>query len=115
MSPLPRETMTEQNYQRWARGLPPVKEVQPVKEDPVPPVVPDQIRFEDLPDLEIKDISCRPKNARNSEKVLFCGYDVWLMFENKKEFTGWMGESDFEKLRRKVPEERSDLKKKISF
>ena len=110
---LIRDAMTGKNYERWLRDLPLVKEEQPVKEDPVPPVVPEQLK--EIPSGEIKDVGCRRRNIRNDEGQIFCGYDVYVLFENGKSVEGWLPEAYFEQLKRRIPQERSDLLKKVSL
>jgi hypothetical protein len=112
---LRRESMTEANYQRWERGLPPIKETQPKKEDPALPIVTGQLRLDDIPNEPMRDIGVRRHNVKNEEGMRFIGYDLCLVFEGGESVEGWLLEADFEQLKRRIPQERSDLLKKVSL
>jgi hypothetical protein len=105
-----------ENYKRWNRGLPLREEPQPTKHElPELPVVPCELKFESLPDQEIRDIGVRVRNVRNKAGVIFCGFDVFVEFENKKSFQGWMNEGEFARLKKKIPEDRIDLLRKATY
>lgn len=113
---IPRDAISMANFERWERGLPPRKEVQPKKVDPVPPVVENQLR--DIPNLPINDVGVRRANMRNPEGTMFIGYDVYLEFEGGKVLEGWLPEGAFLSLKRRImvsQSERTDLIKKMSL
>jgi len=110
---LQREAMSLSDFERQERGLPPKKRVVVPQKDPVAPVVDDQVNLDDLPNLEIVDISARRKNIRNSEGVLFTGYDLYIKFSDDTEISGWTDDGAFQKLRLRIPKERIDLIQKI--
>ena len=114
--PLPKEVMTMQNYRRWERNLPLEKEVKMIRPpEPEAPKVPDQIRFQDIPDQEIKDFGARSKMHKNKDGARFTGWNFYVEFTNGKKVQGWMGEGEFAKLKARIPRERTDLLSKIAL
>ena len=110
---IPRDVMTEEDFGRWERGLPPRRVVKVKREDPVPPEVPNQIK--ELPEEEVKDIGVARHNVQNADGVRFMGYDIFLAFQNEETLEGWLPESEFELLKRRIPPERTDLLRKMSL
>jgi hypothetical protein len=111
-----RDAVSMANWKRMERGLAPLPEPKVKREEPIPPVVEGQLRFDDLPAGEIRDVSrkLRHPSIKNSEGVNFVGYDVFVDVE-KKDFSGWMNELDCERLEKRIPAERSDLRVKFSL
>jgi hypothetical protein len=107
--------MTMDNFKRSERGLPPLPERGTPKPDPELPVVHGQLKLEDIPNKPMRDIGVRPHNVQNEAGVRFMGYDLYLVFEDGEAVEGFLLEVDFEQLKRRIPEERSDLKKKASL
>jgi hypothetical protein len=102
--------MTGSNYKRWLRDLPLQKEVKMIRPpEPEPPVVPDRIKFEDIPDQEISDFNARGRTVKNKDGARFTGYTFFVEFTNKKTLSGWLPESEFLKLKARIPRNRVDL------
>jgi hypothetical protein len=115
---LPRDAISKDDFDAMERGLPVYRKPVTPRPEPEPPIVENQIRFEDISEGGIIDISARGrslKNAvRNAEGQIFTGYDV-LVVVGEKTFSGWMNEKDFLLLKKRVPGDRIDLLRKISF
>ena len=115
---IPRDAVELEDWKLADQGLPVPKKPKVVRPDPEPPHVPNQLKFEDIPQGEIRDISARGrslKNAvRNAEGQIFVGMDVSVAVGDKV-FEGWMAEKDFLLLKRRIPPERIDLLQKIGW
>lgn len=112
---IPKDAMSMENYKRWERDLPLLKEPKPKHEEPAFPVVADEIKFQDIPDKEIRNFSARRRSERCPTGQIFCGWSVLVEFTDGKSITGWMGEAGFEQLKRRIPKERTDLLGKIGW
>jgi hypothetical protein len=113
---IPRDAMGMDNYKRWERGLPLEKEVKHApRPEPQPPFVPDQLKFEEIPDQEIKDFSARGRSVKNKDGVRSTGYSFYLEFTNGKIIQGWLPEGEFQKLKARIPKDRTDLLNKIGL
>ena len=106
---------TISNFKRWERGLPLEKEVKRVRIPPKPPVVADEVKFETIPDQEIKDFGARSRTVKNAEGARFTGWSFYMEFTNGKKVSGWMPEGEFLKLRARIPKDRVDLLGKIAL
>jgi len=113
--PLPKEVMSMQNYKRWERGLPLEKEVKRVRIPPKPPVVPNELKIENIPAKEIRDLSARMRSERGPDGEIFCGWKVWIEFTDNKSLSGWMNEWTLGEFKKRIPPERSDLLGKIAL
>jgi hypothetical protein len=83
--------------------------------EPEPPKVPDRVRFEDIPDQEIKDFGARSRTVKNAEGARFTGWNFYVEFINGKKVQGWLPPDEFQKLRDRIPRERTDLLSKIAL
>jgi hypothetical protein len=110
---IPRDAVDLEDFKRMERGLPPRPKPKVVKPEPEPPVVPDRIRFENIPDKEIRDFAARRHSVRNSSGTIFCGYNFYLEFTDNKSISGWIDEGTLEQLKKRIPQERIDLLRKI--
>jgi hypothetical protein len=109
-----KEAISLANFERAERGLPPIREPKVVRPEPVEPIVSDRIRFEDIPDLEIKDFSARGRAVKNEDGMRFTGFVFYLEFTGGKKVQGWLPEGEFQKLKARIPKERTDLLNKIA-
>ena len=112
---LMKDALTLDNFLRIERGLPPISEKKPPREDPALPVVEDGVKFDSIPDKKIEDFSARQKTVRNKDGVLFTGYNFYVEFSDGKVIQGWLGEADFMRLKARLPVERVDLLQKIGW
>ena len=116
---IPRDTVDggdKEEFEFYLRtGRPYPKPKQEPRPEPIPPVVKNQIHFKDIPDGPVFDIEARMKNHRNATGVSFVGRDVRVQFEGGRLVEGWLSEGDFLELRKRIPSDRIDLLKKISF
>ena len=111
---LPRDAISLEDFNRTERGLAPRKRKVTPRPEPIPPVVDDLLKIEDIPNLEITDFSARGRTVRNEEGMGFTGFDVYVQFQDKSEFEGWMLEGEFQELKARIPKERTDLLQKIA-
>ncbi len=115
---LSQETYTREEWEKIQRGEK-IKRVKPApRPEPTFPKVPDLIKFDDIPLLELdKILSAKMRRVQNEDKINFIGYDVTILLKGKRGpgrpkdgeesveppprvLKGWMIEGDFEKLRR---------------
>ncbi len=112
---IPRNAMSMENYKRWERDLPLRKEPKVIRPEPELPVVPDEVKFDSIPDEEIRDFTARSRSVRNKDGAHFTGYSFYLEFTNGKTVQGWLPEGEFRKLKARIPRERIDLLNKIGW
>ena len=99
------EMITEADWKREQRGLPPVKKPEIVIPEPEPPVVENQIYFKDLfsEDKEIVSVQGHLKSVENIDGMIFTGFDLFLSFRDKEgnlsSISGWLSDCDFQKLK----------------
>ena len=99
--PLQREAMTQENFDRSEKGLPPILPEKVIKPDVVEPDFKDILLMSDavVDGFEPKLRSAVRKARRNDDRVLFVGYDVSIELISEKEenvtLTGWMVEGEF--------------------
>ena len=112
-----KDAVTLENFNRMERGLPPLKPKKIVKPEPVPPIVDDQIFFDDLPTDELFEFSARLRHpaVKNEDGVSFLGFDVYFESRGGEIAQGWMGEGEFQKLKMRIQVERPDLLVKIGI
>jgi hypothetical protein len=70
--------------------------------EPLPPQVPNLVRYEDLDLKAIARMNNRrgsPRVVKNAEGTRFVGFDLKVSLKSGKTVTGWMPEADFHKLR----------------
>ena len=106
---------TVKNFKRWERGLPLEPEVKRVRIPPEAPQVADEVKFETIPNLEIKDFGARTRTVKNAEGMRFTGWNFYVEFTNGKKVQGWMPEGEFLKLKARIPRDRLDLLGKIAL
>jgi len=97
---IPIDCVTKQNWERGQRGLAPVSEKKSPREEPEPPKIENQIRFEDVeltPGLKL--LVKQRDNRKNSEGVILTGFKVAIETEPGKVQQGWLGDGDLNKLR----------------
>jgi len=92
--------ITMEDWNRMERGLPPKKPVIIERPDPEPPVVENQIRFEDVPirSSGLKLLAKQIDSRKNAEGIAFIGYRVSIETEPGKNLEGWIAEGDFVRL-----------------
>ena len=100
--PLQREAMTQENFDRSEKGLPPIIPESLERREDVMPKVKNEIALSDIPPGEIELLHAKRKSRKNSEGVTFVGYDVKIVVLKKKDpdspdivIDGWMIEGDF--------------------
>ena len=96
---LMNEMITEADWKRREKGLPPVKKPEILIPEPVPPVVENQIHFEDLEGKEITDVAGHLKSVKNKDGMIFTGFDVVISFKDDSQISGWLSDLDFQKLK----------------
>jgi len=111
---LQREAIALEDFERQERGLPMRKRKIIERPEPIPPVVDGLLKLEDIPTLEIKDFSARGRTVRNEDGMGFTGFDVYIQFQDKSEFQGFMLEGPFQELKARIPKDRTDLLSKIA-
>ena len=114
---LPRDAFEgDAEMEDFLAGRPLPKKPRVVRPEPEPPIVENQIRFDDISLGEIRDITAKIHHppVRNKDGMMFVGHDVSVVI-GEKTFLGWMTESDFLLLKKRLPPERTDLIQKISF
>ncbi len=112
---IPRDAVSLEDFERMDRGLSPRPKPKVVRPEPEPPVVEDRIRFEDIPDEEIRDFSARGRSVQNEDGAHFTGFVFYLEFTSGKTIQGWLPEGEFYQLKRRIPKERTDLFNKIGW
>ena len=104
--------MTQEEYERWDKGLPPLpQKKEPEPAEPEPPKVDNLLS---LDKLELEKIGAvlegRRKGIRNKDGVMFVGFNVTMKMRDEmgkdgkiipgKQLSGWMTGADFHKFRR---------------
>jgi hypothetical protein len=95
--PLMNEAVSKDNFDRFEKGLPPLKPKKVVIPDPPRPIVDNEVKMTDIPeDYEIKLDYAHRKTVRNDEGVMFIGFEVNidLLPISKKRGPGRPKESD---------------------
>lgn len=114
--PIPQEAMTVEEYQRWDRGLPPLKKKVKSRPEPESPEVENLIKFNEIDDI-ISLESAKRNILYNKDGISFLGFDVVIKAimtlprgpgrppkdapeppKEEKVLAGWMSEGDFHKL-----------------
>lgn len=111
---LMQEAMTQANWERADKGLPPFKVKKTPRPEPEKPTVEDEITFKDITGfIELK--RAERKVVKNAEGVRFIGFNVEIELEGKNKvgrpkesekeippeprlLEGWMAEGDFMEL-----------------
>jgi len=106
---IPKEAIPKADFDRQERGLPPKEKLKIVRVEPKPPVVPDEIKFEDVPEGEIFEFSARSRTEKNKAGTRFCGYTIFLETRDGKILEGWLPGGEFEKLRARIRVEAPHL------
>ena len=107
---------TIKNFKRWDRGLPLEPEPKPApRPEPEAPIVADRIKFEDIPNLEIRDFGARSRTVKNAQSARFTGWNFYVEFINGKKIQGWLPPDEFQKLKARIPKDRVDLLGKIAL
>lgn len=112
------EAMTQENWERTEKGLPPLKPKKIVRPEPEKPEVENQIYFENIkPELFARLDSAKRRTIKNAQGVRFIGFDITMHMYQKGAFgrpkevekgvlaapeklSGWMLEGDFLSLTR---------------
>jgi len=112
---IPKDAVSLENFERMERGLPPRARPKVVRTEPIPPVVPDQIAFKDIPTGELHEFNARSCTHKNSEGSWFTGYNVFLETRDGKTVQGWLPEGEFIKLKLRIQVEKPEFLKKIGL
>ena len=96
---LMNEMMTKEEWERQQQGLPPRPKKEVVIPEPEPPVIENPIHFEDLDDKEITDVQGHMKSVKNKDGMIFTGFDLFVVFRDKSQISGWLSDCDFQKLK----------------
>ena len=98
---LMNEMMEEKDWERRQQGLPPRPKKEVVIPEPVPPVVENQIHFEDLfsEGKEVTDVQGHMKSVKNKDGMIFTGFDLVISFKDDSRISGWLSDCDFQKLK----------------
>lgn len=110
---IPIDAVDLEDFKRMDRGLPPRPKPKINIPEPDPPIVEDRMKFEDIPNQEIRDFNARRRSVKNKDGVIFTGYVFYLEFQSGKKLQGWLPENEFLKLKARIPESRTDLLNKI--
>ena len=113
-----KEAMTQANWDRAEKGLPPLKPKVVPRPEPEKPEIENEIKFKDIKSDDFIDLVEAKRNVvRNLEGMRFIGYDVVIKLKQKGPFgrpkktengepagpkiiTGWMDEGNFLELTR---------------
>jgi len=110
---IPRDAFeSDAEMEDFLAGRPLPKKPKVVRPEPEPPVVPNELK--DIPPGEVVDISARGHAVKNKDGMMFCGFNVWVKIGDAV-FEGWLDEGNFEKLKKRIPPERTDLIGKIGW
>jgi hypothetical protein len=96
------EMITEADWKRREKGLPPVKKPEILIPEPEPPVVENQIYFKDLfsEDKEITNVQGHMKSVKNVDGMTFVGFNLAIFFKDDSQMlSGWLSDCDFQKLK----------------
>ena len=99
------EMITEADWKRREKGLPPIPKPEIVIPEPSLPEVPNQIYFKDLfsEDKEITDVQGHLQTKKNKDGTIFIGFDISVGFRDKdgnsSSVSGWIRDCDFQKLK----------------
>jgi hypothetical protein len=99
---LMNEMITEADWKRREKGLPPVKKPEILIPEPEPPVVENQIYFKDLfsEDKEITNVQGHMKSVKNVDGMTFVGFNLAIFFKDDSQMlSGWLSDCDFQKLK----------------
>jgi hypothetical protein len=120
---MAQEAMTVENFERWQKGLPPLKPKKVVRPEPEKPKIGNEIKFQDIPVDDFVELEYAKRNTvQNAEGARFIGFDVSMILnpsaqlkrkpgrpkESEKEeistepkvLSGWMAEGSFLELLR---------------
>ena len=94
-----KDAVDMEDFDRWDKGLPPRKKIQPKIPEPKLPDVENpfpKINFSNVVEI----FECKKKPARNPDGMVFIGYSVSLKVKDDKDKepvvkSGWMPESDY--------------------
>lgn len=113
-----KEAMTQANWDRAEKGLPPFKPKVIRRPEPEKPEIKNEIKFKDIKIDDFIELTEAKKSViKNKEGMRFIGYDVIIKLKQKGPFgrpkktekgepvgpkivTGWMGEGNFLELSR---------------
>ena len=112
---IPRDAVDLEDWERMERGLPPRPKPKVVRKPPTPPVLADEIKIQNIPNKEIRDLSARMRSERGPDGEIFCGWKVWIEFTDNKSLSGWMNEWTLGEFKKRIPPERRDLFDKIAL
>lgn len=83
------EAVTKENWERMEKGLPPLKPKQEKKEDPVSPVISNEIKLSDIPpNCDVQLDHAQRNTVRNEQGMRFIGFDVIMTCVPKKKGPG---------------------------
>jgi len=116
------EAMSQENFERQEKGLPPVKRKKIERPEPDKPEIENEIKFKDIDTTLFNDLKSAKRNVvKNKDGVRFIGFDVVMSVYQKGAFgrpkktengksvdpdivTGWMDEGNFLELTRNFRE-----------
>jgi hypothetical protein len=107
---LMQEAIDKEDWERMDKGQKPRPKVRRKVVEPEPAVVKDRIRMDQISLDNVSGLDAKRQNARNSDGVLFIGFNVTIGIKGKTPLTGWMTEGDFYTLKREI-EGRVDTSK----
>ena len=107
---IPRYMMSEEDYERKEKGLPPLPKERVETPEAEAPVVKRELKLADIEIEKVTALSAKVKEVKNKDGVIFTGFDVILTLKKpsgrpseKKEvptsISGWMIEGEFIELR----------------
>jgi hypothetical protein len=107
---IPKDAITEEEYSRWEKGLPPLPKKKVERPEPEFPKITNRIDFESVPLDKVVRINAIRKNVlRNREGIIFIGYDTEIEVKDSKPLQGWIGEGDLRRLISLVREKTDQL------
>jgi len=96
-----KEAGTQEDFERWNKGLPAKRKQKVAKPQPEAPKIKDVLLFKDIDLEEIKImLDGRRKTQKNADGVMFIGFNVSYQKKDGSSVTGWMPEGDYIELKR---------------
>ena len=99
---LYRDALPLKDWERIDKGLSPIKEPKPIRVDPKPPKVTNEIKLSQISTNDVTDFRSRRHDLKNEEGAIFCGFDVEISFKNSKSLEGWIQPGDYYQLKRMI-------------
>jgi len=103
MAKTPQEAMTEEEYDRWDKGLRQRKPTTSTRPEAPSPEVKDRILSKDVPADKVTRISTPIAKIIKDKNGVHTGYRITIEMGEKK-VSGWMVEGEYLALRREMGE-----------